>query len=415
MPLCPDTSGFALQTKLMKYKLSIFFFLCLPFLMFSQNKPGDEIIGQVVQSVENQYYDTTYNGKDWSKIQQEIFEINQKNTIEPTQLVDSLLIKINDPMIRVLTPEQFKTLNQELRSAEHVGIGLTEMLAVDIDYETRAVKIITPLHNSPAADADLQPNDIIISINKTLVNGLFLEDVVGLMRLKSGKKVKLKIKRNNKIETVKVKTATVKQGLEPYFKIIEHNGKKIGCIWFPQFTNAAAPQFQDIIQQFQAKNVDGILLDLRNNPGGLLQEAQRIGGFCMGSGAMGRTEGKSNYLSVLPTLEEKITDLPIVVLTNNGTASAAELLAGSLQYEKRATIIGERTNGKGFIYTFIPLSEGYILTLPVARIRLLNGRDLLTEGVEPDILIKNEKPFKFGEVEKDEQFLRGLEELTIDN
>jgi carboxyl-terminal processing protease len=399
----------------MKKKLSIIFFLCLPFLMFSQNKPGDEIIGQVVQSVENQYYDTTYNGKDWSKIQREIFEISQKYRLEPTQLVDSLLMKIDDPLIRVLTPEQFKTLNQELRSSEHIGIGLTEMLAVDVDYETRAIEIITPLHNSPAANADLQPNDIIISINKKNVKGLFLEDAVGLMRLKKGKKVKLKINRNGKIKTVKIKTANVQQGLEPYFKIIEYNDKKIGCIWFPQFTNAAAPQFQDIIQQFQEKNIDGILLDLRNNPGGLLQEAQRIGGFCMGSGAMGRTEGKSNYLSVLPTLEEKITDLPIVVLTNSGTASAAELLAGSLQYEKRATIIGERTNGKGFIYTFIPLSEGYILTLPIARIRLLSGRDLLTQGVEPDILVKNEKPFRFGEIEKDEQFLKGLEELGISN
>jgi carboxyl-terminal processing protease len=130
---------------------------------------------------------------------------------------------------------------------------------------------------------------------------------------------------------------------------------------------------------------------------------------------MGKTEGKSNYLSVLPTLEEKITDLPMVVLTNNGTASAAELLAGSLQYEKRAIIIGEATAGKGFIYTFIPLSEGYILTLPVGRIRLLNGRDLLTEGIEPDILIKNETPFRFGAMKKDEQFLKGLEQLTMEN
>jgi len=383
--------------------------------MFSQIEPGDEIIGQVVQSIENQYYDTTYNGKNWLKIQQEIFEISQKYPLQPTELVDSLLIKMNDPFVRVFTPKQFISINTELRTSEHIGIGLTEMFTVDIDYETRAVEIIAPLKNSPAEKADLQPNDIIISINKTPVDGLFLEDVVGLMRLKKGKKVKLKINRNGKTKKVKLKTTVVQQSLEPYFKVVEHDGKKIGCIWFPQFTNASAPQFQDIIQQFQEKEVDGILLDLRNNPGGLLQEAQRIGGYCMGSGAMGKTEGKSNYLSVLPTLEEKITDLPMVVLTNNGTASAAELLAGSLQYEKRAIIIGEATAGKGFIYTFIPLSEGYILTLPVGRIRLLNGRDLLTEGIEPDILIKNETPFRFGAMKKDEQFLKGLEQLTMEN
>lgn len=399
----------------MKYKLSIFLFLCLPFSMFSQIEPGDEIIGQVVQSIENQYYDTTYNGKNWLKIQQEIFEISQKYSLQPTELVDSLLIKMNDPFVRVFTPKQFISINTELRTSEHIGIGLTEMFTVDIDYETRAVEILAPLKNSPAEKANLQPNDIIIAINKTPVDGLFLEDVVGLMRLKEGEKVRLKINRNGKMKKIKLKTTVVEQSLEPYFKVVEHDEKKIGCIWFPQFTNASAPQFQDIIQQFQEKKVDGILLDLRNNPGGLLQEAQRIGGFCMGNGAMGKTEGKSNYLSVLPTLEEKITDLPMVVLTNKGTASAAELLAGSLQYEKRAIIIGETTAGKGFIYTFIPLSEGYILTLPVGRIRLLNGRDLLTEGIEPDILIKNETPFRFGAMKKDEQFLKGLEQLTMEN
>jgi carboxyl-terminal processing protease len=399
----------------MKYKLSIFLFLCLPFSMFSQIEPGDEIIGQVVQSIENQYYDTTYNGKNWLKIQQEIFEISQKYSLQPTELVDSLLIKMNDPFVRVFTPKQFISINTELRTSEHIGIGLTEMFTVDIDYETRAVEILAPLKNSPAEKANLQPNDIIIAINKTPVDGLFLEDVVGLMRLKEGEKVRLKINRNGKMKKIKLKTTVVEQSLEPYFKVVEHDEKKIGCIWFPQFTNASAPQFQDIIQQFQEKKVDGILLDLRNNPGGLLQEAQRIGGFCMGNGAMGKTEGKSNYLSILPTLEEKITDLPMVVLTNNGTASAAELLAGSLQYEKRAIIIGETTAGKGFIYTFIPLSEGYILTLPVGRIRLLNGRDLLTEGIEPDILIKNETPFRFGAMKKDEQFLKGLEQLTMEN
>ena len=99
----------------------------------------------------------------------------------------------------------------------------------------------------------------------------------------------------------------------------------------------------------------------------------------------------------------------MVVLTNNGTASAAEVLAGSLQHEKRAIIIGERTNGKGLIHTFIPLSEGYIMALAIGRIRLLDGRDLMSEGVEPNIIIKNDKPFQFGEMKNDEQFLKGLD------
>ena len=189
----------------MKYKLSIFLFLCLPFSMFSQIEPGDEIIGQVVQSIENQYYDTTYNGKNWLKIQQEIFEISQKYSLQPTELVDSLLIKMNDPFVRVFTPKQFISINTELRTSEHIGIGLTEMFTVDIDYETRAVEILAPLKNSPAEKANLQPNDIIIAINKTPVDGLFLEDVVGLMRLKEGEKVRLKINRNGKMKKIKLK------------------------------------------------------------------------------------------------------------------------------------------------------------------------------------------------------------------
>mgnify|MGYP001062052924 CR=1 FL=1 len=382
-----------------------------PFFSNAQQEPGEEIVSQVIQSIDNQYYDTTYNGKNWEKILLETVLLMEILPLKNTQFVDSLLYRLDDPSVRVLTPTQFQTLNTELTKSQHIGIGLTELLCVDIDKKTREVRIITPLHNSPAARANLQPNDIILSINKQSVEGLQLEEVMDLMRLKKGKKVKLKIKRNDKIRKVKIKTAVVQQSLEPYFKVIQHDGKKIGCVWFPQFTNAAAPQFQDIIQQFQAQNVDGILLDLRNNPGGLLQEAQRIGGFCMGQTAMGRAEGKSNYLSVLPTLEAKITDLPMVVLTNNGTASAAELLAGSLQYEKRAIIIGERTNGKGLIHTFIPLADDYIMACSIGRISLLNGRDLLTEGVEPDIIIKNDKPFSFGQIDDDQQFLKGLEQF----
>lgn len=389
----------------------IIIIVAFPFFSNAQQEPGEEIVSQVIQSIDNQYYDTAYNGKNWERIQLETVLLMEMLPLKNTQFVDSLLYRLDDPSVRVLTPTQFQTLNTELTKSQHIGIGLTELLCVDIDKKTREVKIITPLHNSPAARANLQPNDIILSINKQSVEGLQLEEVMDLMRLKKGKKVKLKIKRNDKIQKVKIKTAVVQQSLEPYFKVIIHNDKKIGCVWFPQFTNAAAPQFQDIIQQFQAQNVDGILLDLRNNPGGLLQEAQRIGGFCMGQTAMGRAEGKSNYLSVLPTLEAKITDLPMVVLTNNGTASAAELLAGSLQYEKRATIIGERTNGKGLIHTFIPLADDYIMACSIGRISLLSGRDLLTEGVEPDIIIKNDKPFSFGQIDDDQQFLKGLEQF----
>ena len=391
--------------------LIIIIIVAFPFFSNAQQEPGEEIVSQVIQSIDNQYYDTAYNGKNWEKIQLETVLLMEMLPLKNTQFVDSLLYRLDDPSVRVLTPTQFQTLNTELTKSQHIGIGLTELLCVDIDKKTREVKIITPLHNSPAARANLQPNDIILSINKQSVEGLQLEEVMDLMRLKKGKKVKLKIKRNDKIRKVKIKTAVVQQSLEPYFKVIIHNDKKIGCVWFPQFTNAAAPQFQDIIQQFQAQNVDGILLDLRNNPGGLLQEVQRIGGFCMGQTAMGRAEGKSNYLSVLPTLEAKITDLPMVVLTNNGTASAAELLAGSLQYEKRATIIGERTNGKGLIHTFIPLADDYIMACSIGRISLLSGRDLLTEGVEPDIIIKNDKPFSFGQIDDDQQFLKGLEQF----
>lgn len=391
----------------MKY-IAIVLSLFTSFILKAQKEPSDEIISLVVQAIDNQYYDSTYNGKDWDNIQLETMLMMSMLDLSNSQFVDSLLLRLDDPSVRVLSPRQFQYLNAELKKPEHIGIGLSELLCVDIDSKTREVKIIAPLHNSPAA-AMLQANDIILAINNKSVKGLQLEEVMDLMRLKEGKRVKLKISRNENPIKVSLKTAVVRQSFEPYFKVITHNEKKIGCIWFPQFTNASAVQFQDIVQQFQTQNVDGILIDLRNNTGGLLQEAQRIGGFCMGQKAMGKTEGKSNYLSVLPTLEEQITNLPIVVLTNNGTASAAELLAGSLQHEKRATIVGEPTQGKGLIYTFIPLVDDYVMVCSIGRIRLLDGRDLTTEGVNPDILIKNNQVFSFGKISDDQQFLKGLE------
>lgn len=390
----------------MKY-FAIIILLFVSVISSAQKEPSDQIVSLVVQAIDNQYYDSTYNGKDWDNIQLETMLMMKTFQLSNTQFVDSLLLRLGDPSVRVLSPRQFQYLNAELKKSEHIGIGLSELLCVDIDAETRDVKIIAPLHNSPAA-AILQANDIILSINKQPVKGMQLEEVMDLMRLKEGKKVKFKISRQGKSMKVTLKTAVVRQSFEPYFKLITHNEKKIGCVWFPQFTNASAVQFQDIVQQFQMQHVDGILIDLRNNPGGLLQEAQRIGGFCMGQKAMGKTEGKSNYLSVLPTLEEQLTDLPIVVLTNNGTASTAELLAGSLQYEKRATIVGEQTQGKGLIYTFIPLVDDYVMVCSIGRIRLLDGRDLTTEGVSPDVLVKNNQVFSFGKISDDQQFLKGL-------
>jgi carboxyl-terminal processing protease len=392
----------------MAKKINLLLILLLHLSIVAQAQVGSEIVGQVIQGIERQYYDTAYNQRDWEKIKLDVFLLNEMMPLTAIDLVDTLLLRLGDPAVRVLTVQEFELLNEELTAKTYTGIGLSELLSVDIEPTTGEVVVIAPLPDSPAERAGVRPNDVIVAVNGRLVKGLFLEDVTALLRPKQGRRVRLTIRRKAEILNLKLKTTTVRQGLSPYFKVVMHGDKKIGCVWFPQFTNASVPQFQDILQQFKTANIDGLLLDLRNNTGGQVPEVQSIAGFFMGGKILGRTASKSNYLSVLPALGETILSVQMVVLTNEGTANAAELLAGALQYHGRATIIGEQTHGKGLMHTFIPLTDGYVLSLPVARIALLNGRDIMTQGITPDVLVANDLPFRFGRMASDKQFLAGL-------
>lgn len=399
----------------MKFKIMFSLVLSMGILtVFGQKMPPEiRLILEASNILENNYYDSTFNQKDWTAIKDKAYKSKIGSQEEAHVVIENMLKDIGDPALRLLTPLEFEVFMNEAGNEKHTGTGLTELFALDIDPISKALKVIMPLPNSPAAKAGIKTNDIIKTIDGVAVDGLFLQDAVNKLRIRTDQEITLGIEQAEKYKEFTLKGEEIEPMLEPYYKIIEYKKKKLGCVWFPQFPVASALRFLKIIEHFKKEGVQGILLDLRSNPGGLVQEASRIAGMCMGRKVMALSGSQSLQLQKMMSSEDElIKDLPMVVLVNNSTASASELLAGSLQYHKRATIIGEKTYGKGLIHSFIPLSDGALMVVSVGRLKLLNGRDILTQGIEPDIVVKNKKPFQFGQGRKDKQFKKGLKHLA---
>ncbi len=380
---------------------------------FSQKMPHEvRLIVEAVSILENNYYDSTFNNKDWLAIKKKAFETKVGSIHESHQAIEQMLKELDDPALRLLTPLEYEIFLNEAGGEKYNGIGLPELFSIDIDANTKNLKVITPVPNSPATKAGIRTNDIIETINGESVKDLFLQDITHKLRVRKDQEVTIGINRNGKRKSYTLTGTEITPLTDPVYKLITYKKKKIGCIWFPQFPTAAALRFQKILTYFKEQGVEGILLDLRSSPGGLVQEVNRIAGMSMGNKPLAFAGGNSILFNPMMTAETSILgDLPMTILVNQGTASASELLAGGLQHHGRATIVGERTQGKGLLHSFIPLSNGSMMVVSVGRLKLPNGRDILTQGVEPNVIIKNKKPFQFGESGKDKQFKKGLKIL----
>ena len=380
---------------------------------FSQKMPHEvRLIVEAVSILENNYYDSTFNNKDWLAIKKKAFETKVGSIHESHQAIEQMLKELDDPALRLLTPLEYEIFLNEAGGEKYNGIGLPELFSIDIDANTKNLKVITPVPNSPATKAGIRTNDIIETINGESVKDLFLQDITHKLRVRKDQEVTIGINRNGKRKSYTLTGTEITPLTDPVYKLVTYKKKKIGCIWFPQFPTAAALRFQKILTYFKEQGVEGILLDLRSSPGGLVQEVNRIAGMSMGNKPLAFAGGNSILFNPMMTAETSILgDLPMTILVNQGTASASELLAGGLQHHGRATIVGERTQGKGLLHSFIPLSNGSMMVVSVGRLKLPNGRDILTQGVEPNVIIKNKKPFQFGESGKDKQFKKGLKIL----
>ena len=344
-------------------------FVFFPSIVLPKNDLYEKIdlFGDVLENVKKEYVD----------------EIDQAEMIESA--INGVLQSL-DPYSAYMSPELFKEMQTDTKG-EFGGLG------IEIGMEAGVVKVISPIDDTPAAKAGIKSGDYIVKIGKEQVQGKSLLEAVKLMRGPVGSSINLTIRRKN-----------IKQPLE--FKIIREiievrsvSSKSIGInnslgyIRLKSFNENSDKQFLKSIKDFEKKKeIKGYVLDLRNNPGGLLNQAINITDFFLDDGEIVSTKGRkiSETRKFFAKQGDETNGKPIVVLINNGSASASEIFAGALKDHKRAIILGENSYGKGSVQSIIPLRNGGGMRLTISKYYLPSGKSISEVGVTPDILVKEE-------------------------
>ena len=307
--------------------------------------------------------------------------------VDQSKMMDSAIngvLQSLDPYSAYMSPELFKEMQTDTRG-EFGGLG------IEIGMESGVVKVISPIDDTPAAKAGIKAGDYIVKIGDNQVQGKSLMEAVKLMRGPVGTSIKLTIRRKN-----------VKKPLE--FKIIRKiieiksvnsemlgKNKNLGYIRLKSFNENSDKQFLDIVKRFEKNSkIKGYILDLRNNPGGLLTQAINITDFFLDDGEIVSTKGRkaSETRKFFAKKGDQIKGKPIIVLINNGSASASEIFAGALKDHKRAIILGENSYGKGPVQSIIPLNNGGGMRLTISKYYLPSGSSISEVGVTPDIVVK---------------------------
>jgi carboxyl-terminal processing protease len=232
--------------------------------------------------------------------------------------------------------------------------------------------------------AGLKPGDIIEAIDGLSTEGLSLAESAAKLRGEAGGWVKLRVRRGGKIFDVNLRREIIPAITPVRSSLKISRGKKFGYIALNQFTAESANQMREAVKDLLQKGAGGFLLDLRNNPGGLVNICQQIAGIFLGNKTVAFVSSKGTRQELVST-GEQMTDKPLVVIINEGSASAAEVLAAALQSNKRAALVGARTFGKGLLHFPRPLADGSALLVTAGKLLTPEGRDILNEGIPPEV------------------------------
>ena len=320
-----------------------------------------------------------------------------------------MLSNLDDPYTRFLDPKEFNQMRIDT-SGELTGVGIQ----IVKDKESDFIIIVSPIEGTPAYEAGIKAKDKILSIDNVSTKGLNIEDAVKLIRGRRGTKVKLEILRNGNSfyksllrERIELKSVTS--------KINEtKDGLLIGYVRLKQFNANASREMKDTLKDLEIKKVSGYVLDLRSNPGGLLESSIDISRQFIDKGIIVSTLSKDGLRETKRGNGKALTKKPLIVLVNEGSASASEIVSGAIRDNNRGKLVGKKTFGKGLVQSMRTLVDGSGLTVTVAKYLTPNGTDINKFGITPDIEVKmNSNPILQREIgtKRDRQYRAGEKEL----
>jgi carboxyl-terminal processing protease len=347
-----------------------------------------KFVSEVWRVVDRAYIDDTFNHQNWWAIRQKVLKQPLANRSQSYETVQKMLASLDDPFTRLLKPEQYRSL-QTNTSGELTGVGLQ----IALDGETGKLLVIAPVAGSPADRAGVQPGDAIVEIDGNSTQGLTLDEAAEKMRGKAGSRVVLTIGRadvpSQAIEIVRDRIALnpVVAELRTSTDATGAQTKKVGYLRLSQFNANATAEVAHSIAQLEQQGAEAYILDLRNNPGGLLQAGIEVARLLINQGTIVYTVNRQGVMGSFEATGTALTQAPLVVLTNQGTASASEILAGALKDNGRAKIVGDRTFGKGLIQSLFDLSDGSGIAVTVAKYETPAHIDINKLGIAPDVAV----------------------------
>jgi carboxyl-terminal processing protease len=337
-----------------------------------------EVIDEVWQVIDHDYVDGTFNGNDWRAVRTQYLSRSYPSTKEAYAAVREMLEKLGDPYTRFMDPEQFKSMQIDT-SGELTGVGIT----IAQDEKTKEIKVISPIEGSPAAKAGVLAKDVLVSVGGKATKGMDINEVVSLIRGPANTDVSLTVLRGSQTLVFNLKRQLIElHAVRHAYQPSASGG--IGYIRLTQFSSHAPDEMKAAIKDLSKKNVAGYILDLRMNPGGLLYASADIARMWVNNAPIVSTVDRRGESERLTADRGKLTDKPLVVLVDGGSASASEILSGALQDDKRAVLVGTKTFGKGLVQSVHPLGDGSGMAVTIAKYYTPSGRDINKKGIEPD-------------------------------
>ncbi|MBD2598654.1 peptidase S41 [Nostoc sp. MBR 210] len=340
------------------------------------------LVDQVWQLVNREYVDGNFNQQDWQATRQSLLSKDYASKQEAYIAIREALQRLGDPYTRFMDPKQYEALTSQT-SGEVSGIGIR----MEVNEKTQRLTVVEAIENSPALKAGIKAGDEILAIDGKPTLKLKVDDASKLIRGQAGTPITLRLGRQGQgAFDLKLTRATIEVPTVSY-NLKQEGNRRVGYIRLREFSGHAADQMRRAIRDLNGKKVDAFVLDLRGNPGGLLQASIEIARMWMDNGAIVRTVDRQGSSEQTRANRTALTKLPLAILVDGNSASASEILTGALKDNKRAVVIGSQTFGKALVQSVHELSDGSGLAVTIAHYYTPLGTDINHKGITPDIKI----------------------------
>ena len=366
------------------------------------------LVVDVWRLVNESYVDSSFSGVPWRRLRQKALEKTISNRVDAYDAIDAMLAPLDDPYTRLLRPQSYGQLEAATKGTVS-GIGLQ----LGINHDSGSVVVIAPVEDSPAAEAGLVDGTLLRSINGQATSELGLDGSAALLRGDSGSSVHLEVTLpDGEEQSLDLERRAI--DLRPVrSRRLRSGDHTLGYLRINQFSEPVPEAVQEALADLEAKGIEGLVLDLRNNTGGLVSAGLAVADDFLAGDVIVETQDRNGINEQRPANSGRLFDGPMLTLINGGTASASEILAGALQDNGRSQLLGSTSFGKGEIQTLLPLGDGSGLAVTVARYLTPNGRAIQGQGLEPDEPLSSTEPSGSSIGSDDDAWLRSAEEALI--